>query len=167
MRINTLRGALLSALALALLFPSTAAARHTTLIETYEINTSNLVCAGTVLQTVTGRIQSIARFDSADDLLSVANVYPNYKVTYSNPLTGASVTSVRGAMERRSLDADGGYVRMTAGLFGEIILPGQGVIAMNTGLLTVTFDAYGDVVSVEMTPTRDGPVANYICPYLT
>ena len=166
MRLNLRRSAILMAVALAMVIPGTALARHTTLVEIYEINTTNWVCGGTVLQTVSGRIQSIAHFDSADDLLAVTNVFPDYKVTYSNPAAGISITSVRGAMERRTVESGLGYVRVSAGLFGELILPGTGKIAMNTGLLVVTFDSNGDLADISVTPTRDGPIADFVCPYL-
>ena len=156
--------AALAAIAAAATF--TGIARGATVIQTYPINTSAPACGGSAVQTIEGTVIAITRFDPDGNLISNANVFANYKTTFTNPTTAVSVTSVRGALEKIVISGDGSFIRMSAGLFGEFLLRGAGVVAMNTGLLVVSFDATGAVTDIEVTPTRDGPIARFICPYL-
>lgn len=157
--------ALIGVMAVAVL--AGAARAGTVLIERHPIDETSLVCGGAVTQTTTGTVISIAQFDDDGNLLSVANVFADHKTTFTNPTTGVSVTSVRGALERRVIDEDGSFTRMSAGLFGEFVLRGTGLVAVNTGLLVVSFDPFGNVTDIQVTPTRDGRITNFICPYLT
>ena len=61
-------------------------------------------------QTVTGTIHALSRFNSTGDLLYSSNVYADFKTTFTSLSTGESVTSVRGALERRTISDDGRFV---------------------------------------------------------
>ena len=102
--------------------------------------------------------------DAAPTRRRIANVFANHRTTFTDQ-AGASVTSVRGALERRVIDDDGSFIRMSAGLSASSSC--SGLVAVNTGLLVVTFDAVCSVTDIRVTPTRDGRIANFICPYLT
>ena len=142
-------------------------ARGETLIQTYPISSSQPACGGAAVMTIEGTVVAITRFDQDGNLISNMNVFASYKTTFTNPTSGVSVTSVRGALERLVIGDDGSSVRTSAGLFGEFVLPGVGVVAINTGRLVVRFDAASELEGIEVTPTRDGPIAQFICPYLT
>jgi hypothetical protein len=102
------------------------AAQAETIIERHPIAETNLVCGGAVTHTITGTVVSIARIDTDGSHASGMNVFADYTTTFTNPTTGVSVTSVRGALERRVTGDDGGFTLMSAGLFGEFILRAPG-----------------------------------------
>jgi hypothetical protein len=55
---------------------------------------------------------------------------------------------------------------MSAGLVAELIIPGQGLVAANNGVITATFDSSGELVSTLVAGQHDGPIAAFVCPYL-
>lgn len=82
--------------------------------------------------------------------------------TYSCPLFPRANTSAGLAARLTSSRSS----ENSAGLLGEFVPPGAGVVAIDTGLLVVSLDATGAATNVQVTPTRDGRIAGFICPYV-
>lgn len=105
-------------------------------------------------------------FDSNGNLVWENAIFSNWRITFVNPANGKSVTSVRAYNERFVQYGDGSFKAMSAGLVAQLVIPGQGQIAANVGVISVIFDASGQPVSIVIGGDHDGPIAQFVCPYL-
>jgi hypothetical protein len=105
-------------------------------------------------------------FDEEGNVLWENAIFSNWRITFTNPANGKSLTSVRAYNERYVLYDDGSFKAMSAGLVAELIIPGEGLVAANVGVITATFDASGNLVSILVAGQHDGPIAAFVCPYL-
>lgn len=62
---------------------------------------------------------------------------------------------------------DESFKVVSAGLVAELVVPGQGLVVGNVGVITAVFDSSGNLVSVLVAGEHDGAIAQFICPYLT
>jgi hypothetical protein len=105
-------------------------------------------------------------FDENGNVVWENAIFSNWRITFTNPANGKSLTSVRAYNERYVLYDDGSFKAMSAGLVAELIIPGQGLVAANVGVITATFDSSGELVSILVAGQHDGPIAAFVCPYL-
>lgn len=105
-------------------------------------------------------------FDSDGNLMWENAIFSNWRITFTNPANGKSISSVRAYNERFVQYDDGSFKAMSAGIVAELIVPGQGLIAANVGVITVTFDASGQPASIVIGGVHDGAIAQYVCPFL-
>ena len=91
----------------------------------------------------TGAIRIDDFFDEQGNLVrEVANY--NLKITYTNSLTGESVTSRSAGPDILQVNPDNSANLMSIGLLARIVLPGQGLLAVQTGRLVLFFTDPGD-----------------------
>ena len=129
--------------------------------------TQNLfVCGFPILRHDQGTLIFQDSFDENDNVVWENAIFSNWRITFTNPANGKSLTSVRAYNERYVLYDDGSFQAMSAGLVAELIIPGQGLVAANVGVITATFDASGELVSILIAGQHDGGIAAFVCPYL-
>lgn len=91
----------------------------------------------------TGAIRIHDFFDEQGNLVrEVANY--NLKITYTNSLTGESVTSRSAGPDILQVNPDNSANLLSIGLLARIVLPGQGLLAVQTGRLVLFFTDPGD-----------------------
>lgn len=61
---------------------------------------------------------------------------------------------------------DGSFKAMSAGLVTHLVIPGQGQVAANVGVISVIFDALGQPTSIVIAGEHDGPIQQFVCPCL-
>ena len=105
-------------------------------------------------------------FDDNGNLVWENAIFSNWRITFTNPANGRSVTSVRAYNERFVQYEDGSFKAMSAGLVAQLVIPGQGQVAANVGAINVIFDASGAPTSIVIGGEHDGPIAQFVCPYL-
>jgi hypothetical protein len=124
------------------------------------------VCGFPILRHDEGTLIFQDSFDSDGSVLWENAIFSNWRITFTNPANGKSLTSVRAYNERYVLYDDGSFQAMSAGLVAELVIPGQGLVAVNVGVITTTFDAAGSLTSILIAGEHDGGIARYVCPYL-
>jgi hypothetical protein len=124
------------------------------------------VCGFPVVRHDVGTLQFADRFDASGNLVSENAIFTNWSITFTNPANGKSVTGVR-AYNERFVQYDGGsFKAVSAGLVAHLVIPGEGQVAANVGIISVVFDASGQPVSILVAGEHDGPIAQFACPYL-
>lgn len=124
------------------------------------------VCGFPILRHDQGTLILQDSFDANGNVLWENAIFSDWRITFTNPANNKSLTSIRAYNERFVLSEDGSFRTMSAGLVAQVIVPGQGLIAANVGVITVTFDASGQPTSIVVGGEHDGPIAQFICPYL-
>jgi hypothetical protein len=124
------------------------------------------ICGFPILRHDEGTLIFQDSFDEEGNVLWENAIFSNWRITFSNPANGKSLTGVRAYNERYVLYDDGSFKAMSAGLVAELIVPGKGLVAANVGVITATFDASGNLVSILVAGPHDGPIAAFVCPYL-
>jgi hypothetical protein len=105
-------------------------------------------------------------FDSNGNIVWENAIFSNWHITFTNLANSKSITSVRAYNERFVQYEDGSFKAMSAGLVAHLVIPGEGDVAANVGVISVIFDASGQPVSIVIGGEHDGPVAQVVCPYL-
>ena len=105
-------------------------------------------------------------FDSNGNIVWENAIFSNWRITFTNPVNGKSLTSVRAYNERFVQYEDGSFKAMSAGLVAHLVISGEGNVAANVGVISVIFDASGQPVSIVIGGEHDGPIAQFVCPYL-
>jgi hypothetical protein len=158
---------LLAAVALAAAAP---AAAGDTLTFRMPVDTAVTIstCGFPVVRQDTGTLVFVDRFDGDGNLIFENAIFGNWRITFTNPATGANVTSTRGYVEQFVQYDDGSFLAMSAGLVARLTVPGVGLVAANVGTIRVHFDASGAPLpgSIVVGGIHDGPIARYVCPYL-
>jgi hypothetical protein len=124
------------------------------------------VCGFPVLRHDEGTLIFQDSFDENGNVVWENAIFSNWRITFTNPANNKSVASTRAYNERFVLDEDGSFRTMSAGLVAELVVPGQGLVAGNVGVITAVFDSSGNLVSVLAAGEHDGAIAQFICPYL-
>ena len=124
------------------------------------------VCGFSIVRQDVGTLQFVDRFDAAGNLALENAISTNWRITFTNPTNGKSVTSVRAYNEQFVQYDDGSFKAASAGLVAHLVVPGQGLVASNVGNISVIFDASGQPVSVLVAGEHDGAIAQFVCPYL-
>ena len=105
-------------------------------------------------------------FDSNSNLVWENAIFSNWRITFTNPANGKWVSSVRAYNERFVQYDDGSFKAMSAGLVAQLIIPRQGQVAANVGVISVIFDVSGQPISIVIGGEHDGPITQFVCPYL-
>ena len=140
--------------------------------ETVQVNDSFSFddCGFQVDATTTGSIRFSTHFDANGNLAFVLN---NYRLsqTYTNPATGASLTSPNVGPDRITFSENGlQETIVTIGLIGPVIIPGEGMVANAAGreVFLATFDQDGNLIDFQLVlvngPHEDGFQA--LCDFL-
>jgi hypothetical protein len=124
------------------------------------------VCGFPIIRHDEGTLIFQDAFDENGTVLWENAIFSNWRITFTNPANGKSLTSIRAYNERYVLYEDGSFQAMSAGLVAELVIPGEGVIAANVGVITATFDSSGEVVSILSAGQHDGAIARFVCSYL-
>lgn len=106
-------------------------------------------------------------FDNNGNLLWENAIFSNWSITFTNPANGKSVSSVRAYNERFVQYDDGSFKAVSAGLVAQLVIPGQGQVAANVGVISVIFDASGQPISIVIGGEHDGPILQFVCSYLS
>lgn len=125
-----------------------------------------LVCGFPILRHDEGLLIFQDSIDEDGTVLWENAIFSNWSITFTNPANNKSVTSIRAYNERYVLSEDGSFRTMSAGLVAHLIVPGQGQVAANVGVITSVFDASGNLESILIAGEHDGPIARFVCPYL-
>lgn len=124
------------------------------------------VCGFPILRHDEGLLIFQDSIDENGTVLWENAVFSNWRITFTNPANNKSVTSIRAYNERYVLYDDGSFQAMSAGLVAQLIIPGQGQVAANVGVITSVFDASGNLESILIAGEHDGQIARFVCPYL-
>jgi hypothetical protein len=125
------------------------------------------VCGFPILRHDEGMLIFQDSFDANGNVLWENAIFSNWRITFTNPANNKSLTSVRAYNERFVLSDDGSFKVMSAGLVAELVVPGEGQIAANVGVITAIFDSSGNLGSVLVAGEHDGAITQFVCPYLT
>jgi hypothetical protein len=124
------------------------------------------VCGFPIVRHDVGTLQFADRFDASGELISENAIFTNWSITFTNPANGKSVTSVRAYNERFVQYDDGSFKAVSAGLVAHLVIPGEGQVAAQVGIISVVFDASGEPVSILVAGEHDGRIAQFACPHL-
>jgi len=115
----------------------------------FDINqtqTLNL-CGFPIVRQDVGTLVIQDHYDSDGNFVFENVIFSNWRITFTNPDNGKSVSSVRAYNERFIQYDDGSYRVVSAGLVAHLVIPGKGVVAANVGIISVTFDASDTPIS--------------------
>ena len=101
-------------------------------------------CAFPVDGHAQGAIRIHDFFDTQGNLVREISNY-NLKFTYTNPASGATVTSRSVGPDILRINQDGSATLFSIGLLARIITPGEGLLAVQVGRLGLFFTDPGDV----------------------
>jgi hypothetical protein len=91
----------------------------------------------------TGAIKVHDFFDQQDNLVrEIANF--NLKFTYTSRLTGDTVTSISAGPDKLTVNGDNSATVASIGILGRIVVPGQGLLAVQVGTIHLFFTDPGD-----------------------
>jgi hypothetical protein len=124
------------------------------------------VCGFPVLRHDEGTLIFQDSFDENGNVLWENAIFSNWRITFTNPANNKSIASIRAYDERFVLNQDGSFRTISAGLVAQLVIPGQGLVAANVGVITAVFDSSGNLVSVLVAGEHDGAIAQFVCPYL-
>jgi len=123
--------------------------------------TDDQSCNFPVVVHVDGTGRSTDFFDRNGNLVRSLSVYPGLTISFS--ANGKTLTSASPAIDIDTFNADGTLTVFIAGLLAHISVPGQGIIAINTGLRIYLFSEQGpELIFRAGTSTFDtfeGPVS--------
>src|SRR5262245_33129606 len=124
------------------------------------------VCGFPIVRQDVGTLHVLVQYDTNGNFVFQNVIFSNWRITFSNPDNGKSVSSVRAYNERFVQYDDGSYKVVSAGLVAHLVIPGQGVVAANVGNISVRFDASDQPVSILVAGEHDGQIAQFVCSYL-
>lgn len=165
MNTRRLHVALLVSLSLVITAIGSAFAPEQFRVPVDQVQTLSL-CQFPVLRHDQGTLIFQDSFDQNGNVLWENAIFSNWRITFTNPANNKSVTSIRAYNERFVLNDNGSFRTMSAGLVAQLIVPGQGIVAGNAGVITAFFDVSGDLVSVLVAGNHDGAIGQFVCPYL-
>jgi hypothetical protein len=94
-------------------------------------------CDFPVVLHVEGDLQQTLFFDRQENVTRVLTVFPNFRVTLTNPETGKSIASPSPAVEHLKINPDGSAVIAVTGLQGHLIVRGGPPQAADVGRLVL------------------------------
>jgi hypothetical protein len=123
--------------------------------------TDNQSCDFPVVVHLEGTGRSTDFFDKNGNLIRTLSVFPGLTISFS--ANGKTLTSASPAIDIDTFNADGTVTAFIAGLLAHISVPGQGIIAINTGLRIYLFTEQGPEVifqaGASTFDTFEGPVS--------
>ncbi len=124
------------------------------------------VCGFPIVRQLVGTLHGQDHIDNNGNLVFESIIFSNWRITFTNPANGKSVSSVGAYNEQFTQYADGTSRLMSAGLVSHLIIPGQGEVIANVGNIIVTFDNAGELISILIAGEHDGRLVQFVCPYL-
>ena len=124
------------------------------------------ICGFPIVRQDVGTLRIQDYFDRDGNFFLEHAIFSDWRIIFSNPANGKSVTSVRAYNEQFVQYDDGSYKAVSAGLVAQLVIPGQGVVAANVGNISVIFDVADEPISILVAGEHDGPIAQFVCPYL-
>jgi|SRR5215211_3803083 len=94
-------------------------------------------CDFPVVLQIEGDLEQTLFFERKGNVTRVLTVYPNFRVTLSNPDSGKSITSPAPAVEHLNINPDGSAVIAVTGLQGHLIVSGGPPQAADVGRLVL------------------------------
>ena len=101
-------------------------------------------CDFPVVVHVEGDIRHTHFFDQAGNEIRDLTVFPNFRVTFTNPETGKSISTVSPAVEHVTINPDGSFVVTLTGLGGHLIVGGGPPLASDVGRIVFLFSGPED-----------------------
>ena len=124
------------------------------------------VCGFPIVRHDEGTLIFQDEFDENGNVLWENAIFSNWRITFTNPANNKSLTTIRAYNERYVLYEDGSFTAMSAGLVAQLIVPGEGQVAANVGVIYAVFDVSGNLISILVAGEHDGSIARFVCPYL-
>ena len=118
--------------------------------ETFPSRTSE-TCGFEIIGHVEGTMRFVDFVDGAGDVVRSLVTYPSLRYTYINAESGESVSSRSPDPEHITWDADGGFTMSVTGLVMHWVVPGEGVVAAQSGHFVITVGPDGE--ASESTPS--------------
>ena len=112
-------------------------------------------CGFDILAHVEGTIRVVDFLDGDGEQLRTLVTYPSLTYTFTNAATGESVTSRSPDPEHLTWHPDGSLTISVTGLVMHWVVPGEGVIAAQSGRFTVAVDPDGEAAETEPVGRHD------------
>ncbi len=110
---------------------------------------SSANCGFDILLHTEGTIRITDHYDGDGELVRSLVTYPGLTYTFINAATGESVTSVSPDPEHYTWNADGSFTIVVTGLVMHWVVPGEGVLGADAGVLVITVAADGTATEEE------------------
>ena len=109
--------------------------------ETFSIEDA---CSFTVLIHIEGDVRHMVFFDQAGNVVSELQVFPGFRVTFTNTETGKSIATVSPSVNHLTINPDGSAVMAITGLSGHLIVGGGPPQAVDVGRIVFFFSGPED-----------------------
>ncbi len=124
------------------------------------------VCDFPIVQHLVGTLHGQDHIDASGNFVFENLIFSDWRVTFANPTNGKTVSSVRAYNEQFTQYSDGSSRLISAGLVSHLVIPGLGEAVANVGNILVRFDPSGELTSILIAGEHDGPIVQFVCPYL-
>jgi hypothetical protein len=101
-------------------------------------------CDFPVILHIEGDVRHTHFFDQQGNEIRDLTVFPNFRVTFTNPETGKSITTPSPGVEHVTINADGSAIVALTGLGGHLIVGGGPPLAADVGRIVFFFSGPED-----------------------
>jgi hypothetical protein len=101
-------------------------------------------CSFTVLIHIEGDVRHMVFFDQAGNAVSELEVFPRFRVTFTNVETGKSISTVSPSVNHLTINPDGSAVMAITGLSAHLIVGGGPPQAVDVGRIVFFFSGPED-----------------------
>jgi hypothetical protein len=101
-------------------------------------------CSFTVLVHIEGDVRHMVFFDQAGNEVRELQVFPGFRVTFTNAETGKSISTVSPSVNHATINPDGSAVMAITGLSGHLIVGGGPPQAVDVGRIVFFFSGPED-----------------------
>jgi hypothetical protein len=101
-------------------------------------------CDFPVVVHVEGDVRHTVFFDQAGNVVRELEVFPRFRVTFTNPETGKSISTVSPSVVHVTINPDGSAVVAVTGLSGHLIVGGGPPLAADVGRIVFFFSGPED-----------------------
>jgi hypothetical protein len=101
-------------------------------------------CSFTVLVHIEGDVRHTNFFDQAGNEVRELEVFPGFRVTFTNAETGKSISTVSPSVNHLTINPDGSAVMAITGLSGHLIVGGGPPLAADVGRIVFFFSGPED-----------------------
>jgi hypothetical protein len=101
-------------------------------------------CSFTVLVHLEGDVRHTVFFDRAGNVVRELEVFPGFRVAFTNAETGKSISSVSPSVNHATINPDGSAVVAITGLSGHLIVGGGPPQAVDVGRIVFLFSGPDD-----------------------
>jgi len=151
-----------------MLFSSVAYAsppeRERTHVDVTFVGALSRICGFTIMAHWSGDLIDTTFFDSAGQPIRSLEVGPHFVITWTNPATGKSLTTQNPVVVQTTFNPDGSSDVAFNGLVYRLAIPGQGLVAMNSGRQVLHIPVSGPATVLQDAGPNDGvgPVCDYL-----